>query len=155
MAAGETLASIAALYGVTPAEVKRWNNLRRNSVRVGQQLRVAVDAQAETSVSADSSVPASRQQVSPAKAKRQSKSASSSKKGKKGRKEAKPTQHSIKNGENLTVIAKKYGVSVDEIKRANNMKDDDIRAGKSIKIPSKGTSKKKTASKRKNKKRRR
>lgn len=155
VAAGETLASIAALYGVTPAEVKRWNNLRRNSVRVGQQLRVAVDAQAETSVSADSSVPTSRQQVSPAKAKRQSKSASSSKKGKKGRKEAKPTQHSIKNGENLTVIAKKYGVSVDEIKRANNMKDDDIRAGKSIKIPSKGTSKKKTASKRKNKKRRR
>lgn len=155
VAAGETLASIAALYGVTPAEVKRWNNLRRNSVRVGQQLRVAVDAQAETSVSADSSVPASRQQVSPAKAKRQSKSASSSKKGKKGRKEAKPTQHSIKNGENLTVIAKKYGVSVDEIKRANNMKDDDIRAGKSIKIPSKGASKKKTASKRKNKKRRR
>lgn len=155
VAAGETLASIAALYGVTPAEVKRWNNLRRNSVRVGQQLRVAVDAQAETSVSADSSVPASRQQVSPAKAKRQSKSASSSKKGKKGRKEAKPTQHSIKNGENLTVIAKKYGVSVDEIKRANNMKDDDIRAGKSIKIPSKDTSKKKTASKRKNKKRRR
>lgn len=155
VAAGETLASIAALYGVTPAEVKRGNNLRRNSVRVGQQLRVAVDAQAETSVSADSSVPASRQQVSPAKAKRQSKSASSSKKGKKGRKEAKPTQHSIKNGENLTVIAKKYGVSVDEIKRANNMKDDDIRAGKSIKIPSKGTSKKKTASKRKNKKRRR
>lgn len=155
VAAGETLASIAALYGVTPAEVKRWNNLRRNSVRVGQQLRVAVDAQAETSVSADSSVPASRQQVSPAKAKRQSKSASSSKKGKKGRKEAKPTQHSIKNGENLTVIAKKYGVSVDEIKRANNMKDDDIRAGKSIKIPSKGSSKKKTASKRKNKKRRR
>ena len=155
VAAGETLASIAALYGVTPAEVKRWNNLRRNSVRVGQQLRVSVDAQAETSVSADSSVPASRQQVSPAKAKRQSKSASSSKKGKKGRKEAKPTQHSIKNGENLTVIAKKYGVSVDEIKRANNMKDDDIRAGKSIKIPSKGASKKKTASKRKNKKRRR
>lgn len=155
VAAGETLASIAALYGVTPAEVKRWNNLRRNSVRVGQQLRVAVDAQAETSVSADSSVPASRQQVSSAKAKRQSKSASSSKKGKKGRKEAKPTQHSIKNGENLTVIAKKYGVSVDEIKRANNMKDDDIRAGKSIKIPSKGSSKKKTASKRKNKKRRR
>ncbi len=155
VAAGETLASIAALYGVTPAEVKRWNNLRRNSVRVGQQLRVAVDAQAETSVSADSSVPASRQQVSSAKAKRQSKSASSSKKGKKSRKKAKPTQHSIKNGENLTVIAKKYGVSVDEIKRANNMKDDDIRAGKSIKIPSKGTSKKKTASKRKNKKRRR
>ena len=155
VAAGETLASIAALYGVTPAEVKRWNNLRRNSVRVGQQLRVAVDAQAETSVSADSSVPASRQQDSSAKAKRQSKSASSSKKGKKSRKKAKPTQHSIKNGENLTVIAKKYGVSVDEIKRANNMKDDDIRAGKSIKIPSKGTSKKKTASKRKNKKRRR
>lgn len=155
VAAGETLASIAALYGVTPAEVKRWNNLRRNSVRVGQQLRVAVDAQAETSVSADSSVPASRQQVSSAKAKRQSKSASSSNKGKKSRKEAKPTQHSIKNGENLTVIAKKYGVSVDEIKRANNMKDDDIRAGKSIKIPSKGSSKKKTASKRKNKKRRR
>ncbi len=104
---------------------------------------------------ADSSVPASRQQVSPRKAKRQSKSASSSKKGKKGRKEAKPTQHSIKNGENLTVIAKKYGVSVDEIKRANNMKDDDIRAGKSIKIPSKQDFQEENRFQKENKKRRR
>ena len=39
--AGETLSSIASKYGVTVAQIKSSNNLRRNAVRVGQQLRIS------------------------------------------------------------------------------------------------------------------
>ena len=53
--AGESLASIAEQYGVTPAEIKASNNLRRNAVRVGQQLRISTSspqAVMETTVAA-------------------------------------------------------------------------------------------------------
>ena len=43
--------------------------------------------------------------------------------------------HRIKNGEVLGSIAEKYGVSITELKRANGMKNDRIRAGKKLKIP--------------------
>lgn len=43
--------------------------------------------------------------------------------------------HRIKNGEVLGSIANKYNVSIAEIKRANGMKNDRIRAGKTLKIP--------------------
>ncbi|MDE6084368.1 MAG: transglycosylase SLT domain-containing protein [Muribaculaceae bacterium] len=77
------------------------------------------------------------------------KSSASSRNSKKSRNSsasAKPktTDHTIKSGENLTKIAKKYGVSVDELKRANNMTNDNLRAGKSLKIPSKSSGSKKS-----------
>lgn len=51
---------------------------------------------------------------------------------------AKPTSHVVKDGSNLTKLAKQYGVSVEEIKRANGLKNDNIRAGQTLKIPKKG-----------------
>ncbi len=43
--------------------------------------------------------------------------------------------HKIKNGEVLGSIANKYGVSIAELRRANGLKGDNIRAGKTLKIP--------------------
>ncbi|RZJ67109.1 MAG: LysM peptidoglycan-binding domain-containing protein [Flavobacterium sp.] len=43
--------------------------------------------------------------------------------------------HKIKNGEVLGSIADKYNVSISAIKKANGLKSDRIRAGKSLKIP--------------------
>ena len=45
--------------------------------------------------------------------------------------------HKIKNGESLSSISKKYGVSIAELKRANGMTNDKLRAGKTLKIPAK------------------
>jgi LysM repeat protein len=43
--------------------------------------------------------------------------------------------HKIKSGEVLGTIARKYGVSIAEIKRVNGLKNNNIRAGKTLKIP--------------------
>lgn len=48
--------------------------------------------------------------------------------------------HKIKNGESLSTIAKKYGVTITQIKKANNLKSDKIRAKQNLKIPVKGQS---------------
>lgn len=47
----------------------------------------------------------------------------------------KPIQHIIKSGEALSIIARKYGVSIADIKKENNLKSDVIRAGATLSIP--------------------
>ena len=40
---GDTLTEVAAHYGVTVSDLKRWNHLTRETVRTGQKLRVTSD----------------------------------------------------------------------------------------------------------------
>ncbi|MCQ2288734.1 MAG: LysM peptidoglycan-binding domain-containing protein [Muribaculaceae bacterium] len=58
---------------------------------------------------------------------------------KKTAEEAKPKTHTVKDGDNLYDIARKNGVSVEELKKANGMKGDNplIHHGDEIKIPKK------------------
>ena len=69
----------------------------------------------------------------------------SSKSGKHNKKSSKPQQPSevtVQKGESLTKIAEKTGVSVNDLKRANNLDDGNkIKAGEKIKIPTKGEAK--------------
>ena len=41
----------------------------------------------------------------------------------------------VKRGENLTRIAKRYGVSIADLRAANNLKTDRINAGQKLGIP--------------------
>jgi LysM repeat protein len=74
---------------------------------------------------------------------------------KKQQTQAKPknVSHTVKSGETLTKIASQYGVTVDEIRNANGIKNDNIQAGATLTIPSKKTST--SSSRSKSKKRRR
>ncbi len=47
------------------------------------------------------------------------------------------TKHTVSKGENLYKISKKYGVTVQELKNANNIKSDDIKIGQTLTIPGK------------------
>lgn len=141
--AGESLASIAARYDVTPEEIKKSNNLRRNAVRVGQQLRIATTTPQDVM---ESTVAAVTGKAAPAKTTSKSSGKTSTKAA---AKPAAPITHKIKNGESLSTIAKKYGVTVAAIKQANGMKSDALRAGKTLKIPPKKAAAKKTTSKKK------
>ena len=165
--AGETLTSIAAQYGVQAADIRSANNLRRNAVRVGQVLTInGVDpslaaasrkeananmlaaaareqATAETPTSQTQAQTRQTQQKAAQTQKKEnpapkSKTAqAAAKKTASASKKQKQTVHTIKSGENLGRIAKKYGVTVDAIKKANGMKSDAIRAGAELKIPAK------------------
>jgi membrane-bound lytic murein transglycosylase D len=37
---GETLSSIARKYGCTVNDIKKWNGLKSNTVKVGQKLKI-------------------------------------------------------------------------------------------------------------------
>lgn len=132
--AGETLSSIANQYGVTEREIKNWNNLRRNAIRVGQQLRITTSNPENEDIVQTAQASTTKQNAAPAKSKKKSNAA-----------KAKPrtTNHKIKSGESLSTIARKYGVTVNDLKRANGMTSDNIRAGKTLKIPAKSSKNKK------------
>lgn len=49
----------------------------------------------------------------------------------------KPITHKVAKGESLYRIATKYGITVNELKTANNLKNDNIQAGQVLKIPQK------------------
>lgn len=55
--------------------------------------------------------------------------------------------HKVRKGETLGSIAKMYGISVSELKQANDMKNDRIRQGKSLLIPIKVNPQKSTGQK--------
>ena len=134
--AGETLASIAKTYEVTPEDIKQANNLRRNAVRVGQQLRITTSspqAVMETTVAAvtgkKTTSATSSQKANTTKAATQKTTPKAT--------TASPSTHTIKKGETLSVIARKYGVTIAALKTANGLKNDNIRAGQKLKIPAK------------------
>ncbi len=46
-------------------------------------------------------------------------------------------EHTVQKGEYLSVIARKYGVTVAELRKANNLASDELKIGQKLTIPSK------------------
>lgn len=154
---GETLSKIAARYGVSASEIRRVNGIGRK-VRRGQTLRINTYRRKYIEVPADSTAVADsvavqqpapvdnvvkadtvkQKEVKPASVQTQPKPKKAE--TEKPRKQ-KTTTHTIKTGENLGRIAAKYGVSVDALRKANNIKGDKIKAGDKLVIPSKQATK--------------
>ena len=55
--------------------------------------------------------------------------------------------HRVKKGENLGAIAKQYGITVSELRQANDLKNDRLRQGKTLLIPIKVTPRKSSGKK--------
>lgn len=106
---GETLSKIARKYGASVKNVKRWSGIKSDRLRVGQKLIVGWS----------DGVPALK-----------SSSKASSKSSASG-----ATYHKVRKGETLSTIARKYGVTVKQLKSANNLKGDNISVGQRLSIP--------------------
>lgn len=112
---GDYLGKIAARHHVTVAQIKKWNNLKNNNLRVGQRLEIYPDGKAPVKASA--------------------KPAESSKSS--GNQDG-YTVYKVKKGDTLSKIAAKYpGISAKNIMDFNGMKNSKINVGQRIKIPNK------------------
>ncbi len=181
---GENLASIARRYGVSQKSIRRTNGIGRRvrrgqTLRINTIKRryVPAPAQADSTATADnkpqvaateakdSIIPETKanETAEPTAQTRQVTDAMSNAKNNDKKKDrnssrkkakSKPVKHKVKSGENLTKIAKRYGVTVDQLRSANNISGDDIRAGQTLTIPSKsGKSGKKTYKKKRRRRR--
>ena len=139
------------------ARIKKENNLTSNTINRGQKLQITVYKKvlADDNNSSKKSESSTKRVESPKKGK----DTKADKRRERTKKETKAKSHTVKSGESLDRIARKYGVSVNELKKANNIKKNDntIHPGDKIKIPSKkskSSSEKKSKSKKSSKKKR-
>ncbi len=101
---GETLTALAARYGVTINQIVNENNLRSTNIQVGQRLRINADASRARSSATTTNAGPST------------------------------VRHSVRRGENLTMIAQRYGVTVRQIMDWNNLRNSTIRPGQRLRI---------------------
>lgn len=93
---GEYLGKIASKYKVSVASIKQQNSLKRETLWVGQKLKITVKL-----------------------------------------KDLPVRKHKVKRGEFLSKIAKKYGVTIDSIRKTNKLRSDTLAVGQILLIPNK------------------
>ena len=94
---GDSLWKIATSYGISVDELKKANNLTSNNLDIGQLLFIPSEEKKETGV-----------------------------------------VYVVKPGDSLWKIANSYGISVSELKSANNLTSDLLSIGQQLKIPGGG-----------------
>lgn len=133
----DTLQSIAARHNTTPERIARLNRLSSTSVQAGQVLLVPRnDAPSELSTADTSSqtVVVAAQNPVPVQ---DPESVSMPSKKSAPRVVSAPSvrKHKVRAGETLSSISQRYGRSVSDVKRANNIKGNRIVAGQLLRIP--------------------
>ena len=115
---GDVLGKIAGRYRVSVNQIKRWNNLKSNNIRIGQRLIIYRGGKAPASV------PAKSETVKKAEVKT---TASSN---------GDYVTYTVKTGDSFYQIAKNYpGVSAQDIMNFNGISSSKLRPGMKIRIP--------------------
>ena len=109
--AGDALSLIAHQYNQTTAELVAYNHLKKTTLYVGQKIKI----------------PGGVTQVSPAQNKPVIAPAS--------KVVQRPTVHTVKPGEALSIIAREYNQSTSDLVAYNNLKKTTLYVGQKIKIP--------------------
>ena len=93
---GENLSLIAKKYKCTVTDLKRWNNLKSNTLQIGQKLKVYPPAENNSNTT---------------------------------------VTHTVKSGDNLWDISRKYGVTVEQIRKLNGLNSNAVlKVGQKLKI---------------------
>ncbi|SHF94778.1 LysM peptidoglycan-binding domain-containing protein [Ornithinibacillus halophilus] len=112
--AGDSLYSIANRFSTSVDNIKNWNNLTSNTIKVGQKLNVSGESKAETKQPEPEKQPPSQ---------------------------SKATNYTVVRGDTLLGIARRFDTTVDEIKRLNGLRHDDLQIGRTLIVSgSEGTS---------------
>ena len=118
---GDYLGRIASRNRCTVAQIKRWNGLKSNNIRVGQRLVIYRGGGGPSTSSSSSSTTAAA-----------SSSSSSS-----STQSSTPTgTYTVKSGDTLSGIATRHGVTVNQLKQWNGLTSNNIRVGQKLKLNS-------------------
>ncbi len=101
---GESLSSIAARYGVTINQLKDWNNLKSNRINRGKKL-VIYNSDFKGNGKANNTSVASR-----------------------------TTKYKVRKGDSLGEISQKFGVTISQLRKWNNLPSNRINAGQVLAI---------------------
>ncbi len=104
---GENLNSIAQRFGVDISSLKEWNNLSSNRIFTGQRLKIYTNRSERYVASVERSTMSSRTSV---------------------------YRYKVKRGDSIYELSSKFGVPIVALRRWNNLRSNNIRAGQVLKI---------------------
>ena len=112
---GDTLSKYSKQYHLSVSEIKTANKLSSDKLKIGQNIYIPEKGKvvAKTSVSPSPAVKTVKPSTSPSSA-----------------------VYTVKSGDSLSAIAKKYKVTVTQLKTWNGLKSDKIKLGQKLKINS-------------------
>ncbi|AIS63859.1 1,4-beta-N-acetylmuramoylhydrolase [Listeria ivanovii] len=105
---GDSLWKIANKYKVTVANLKSWNSLKSDNIKIGQKLKVSAPS---TSSNTNTSKPSSNKPNTSA-----------------------TKTHTVKKGDSLWSVSRQYKTTVDNIKSWNKLKGNTIYVGQKLTI---------------------
>lgn len=123
---GDVLGTIAKKYGVTIKQLQKWNSLKSTTIMAGKTL--VIYKQVLTSVKDTPEITTTVTQAPTTVPKTTTYTTTTTTSTLVGNK------YTVVSGDNLWSIAKKYGTTVDKIKKLNNMTDDKLKPGMILKI---------------------
>lgn len=130
---GESYVTIAKQYGISVAQLRAINGLGSKATRaVAQTLLVPADSAGGGMQLASLEVPASDEPRVKSAPSRRTKDVVVL------RRQANVRTHTVKNGDTLFALAKRYNTSVDELRKLNNLKGSKLAKGERLRVP--GTS---------------
>ncbi len=109
---GDYLGRIASRHGCTVSQIKRWNDLSSNNIRVGQRLVIYRGGKAPAPSSSSKSGSSGNQQPSTSGS----------------------ATYTVKSGDTLSKIASRHGTTVENLKKWNDLKSNNIKAGQKLKV---------------------
>ena len=130
MQAGESLYSIARRYNVDVADLSRANNLRGNNIRTGQVLHVSTSSNQQAANRHADNKPNSRNE----RGNERNNHAGNDRNGRNGRQQT--VSHTVRSGDTLQSIARRYNTSVADIKRSNNLSNSVLHPGQKLRVSS-------------------
>ena len=112
---GDYLGKIAERYGVGVSQLKRWNGLRSNNLRVGQRLtiypRKPVTTKTAVASSKSTAKPVGKLPTDPSKV------------------------HVVQSGDSLWTISRKYpGISIDNLRQWNGLSSNNLKPGTKLRL---------------------
>ncbi|OMC89005.1 hypothetical protein BK128_03460 [Viridibacillus sp. FSL H7-0596] len=116
---GNTLSAIAIKYNTTVAKLKSWNNLKSDTIYIGQKIIVSKKANATNDKSTNSDNTSTNNKATSTN-----------------------MYYTVQKGNTLSAISKVYNVSISDIKNWNNLKSDTILIGQKLIIKQKVTKEK-------------
>jgi membrane-bound lytic murein transglycosylase D len=136
---GDNIGEISQKYGVSVAEIKKWNRLKNNNVMLGAKLKIQTSERVATTVVKKTPKPAAKTKDTTETAvaaveKQEAKTKEVATDDTDNKEDDKSEFYVVQKGDNLNSIARKYGVTVAEIKEWNNLEDANVLSGSKLKL---------------------
>ena len=146
----ETISQVARKYGVTTSQIKKWNGLRSNKLKKNQVLKIYVTQRVKVPVEDNDrnkpttpttpTTPEPDTATATAQPDNSSTEVDESTTDETEVVEPKPEKtvavkyHKVRRGETLGSIARRYGISISQLKRWNGLRSNTAKVGTTLKV---------------------